>query len=64
MIVRLYESMNGSRSARITVPKGVMAAWRCSLAEEKQDALPLENGSIPLALRPFEIATIRLSAKS
>ena len=64
MIVRLYESMNGSRSARITVPKGVTAAWRCSLAEEKQDALPLENGSILLALRPFDIATIRRSAKS
>ena len=61
MIVRLYESMNGSRSARITLPQGITSAWRCSLAEEKQDSLTIENGAVTLALRPFEIATIRLA---
>ena len=62
MIVRLYESMNGRRTARMTVPSCFASAWRCTLAEEKQESLTIENSSVPVTLRPFEIATIRLSA--
>jgi len=60
MIVRVYESMKGRRTARLHVPAGVGAAWRCSLAEERQEALPLQDGVVLLPLHPFEIATIRL----
>ena len=64
LIVRVYESMNGRRSTRLHVPGGFAAAWRCSLAEEKQEALPLAQGSVPLTLRAFEIVTLRFSRQA
>ena len=64
LIVRVYESMNGRRSTRLHVPGGFAAAWRCSLAEEKQEALPLAQDSVPLTLRAFEIATLRFSRQA
>jgi len=61
MIIRLYESMNGQRTVRVALPENTAAAWRCSLAEEKQEALALDGGAVSVALHPFEIASIRLT---
>ena len=61
VIVRLYESMGGQRRTRLHVPGCAVAAWRCALSEERQQALPLEDGAVCLELHPFEIATVRLA---
>ena len=61
VIVRLYESMGGQRRTRLHVPGCTVAAWRCALSEERQQALPLEDGAVCLELHPFEIATVRLA---
>lgn len=63
LIVRLYESMNGSRTTHLHLPDGCTAAWRCSLAEDRQTDLPIDGGTVCIALHPFEIATIRLKTR-
>lgn len=60
MIVRLYESMNGSRRAKLHTAFAPAKAWRCSMLEEIEEELDAADGGIALDLRPFEIVTLRL----
>ena len=60
LIVRLYESMNGSRRAALRTALAPAKVWRCNLLEEPEAELSVENGAIPLDVRPFEIVTLRL----
>ena len=61
MIIRLFESMGGSRKAvcRPLIP--FASARMCSLAEEDGEALPVIDHAFTLSFRPFEIITVKLS---
>lgn len=61
LILRLHEAV-GDRT-RITV-RGrhrIGAAWSCDLMEARQRAYEVGDGVVSLALRPFEIVTLRLT---
>ena len=60
MIIRLYESMNGSRSAVLRTAFAPARAWRCNMLEEIEEELAVRDGEIALSVRPFEIVTLRL----
>ena len=60
LIVRLYESMNGSRRAALRTALAPAKVWRCNKLEEPEAEISVENGAIPLDVRPFEIVTLRL----
>ena len=63
LVIRLYESMGGARSAALAPRLPFGEARLCSLAEEPGEALPVENGAVHLTFRPFEIKTLRLSPR-
>lgn len=64
VVVRLYESTGGRRAATVTPGFDVSAAYTTDLLErrwaETRD-LPPSDGAVRLALRPFEIVTLRLA---
>ena len=60
LIVRLYESMNGSRRTALRTAFALDKVWRCNMLEEPEAEISVENGAIPLDVRPFEIVTLRL----
>lgn len=61
LIIRLFESMGGARTAVCHPLVPFASARRCSLAEEDGEALPVSGDAFPLSFRPFEIVTVRLS---
>lgn len=63
IIVRLYESMRTATNCTLSTTLPVHKAARTTMLEEHRKALPVRNGRIRLALRPFEVETIRLSMK-
>lgn len=60
LVVRLYEACGDRASAAVRLPSGVRAAQRCNLLEEPLDSLDVADGFVSLALRPFELVTLRL----
>ena len=61
MIIRLFESMGGTRKT-VCHPLVPFSSVRlCSLAEEDGEALPVTDQTFNLSFRPFEIITLRLS---
>jgi alpha-mannosidase len=67
VVVRGYEAFGGHRRVRLTVarPEGPRRAARTDLLERSIAEVQLdENGAVPLALRPFELVTLRLSPVS
>ena len=60
LILRLYESMNGNRQVTLHTDLPFAGACECMMTEETVSALPVENGSLRLHFRPFEIKTLRL----
>ena len=61
LVIRLYESMGGSRTAVIHPFLPFSAARLCSLDERPGEILPLKDGTFTLSFRPFEIVTLRLA---
>ena len=61
LIIRLFESMGGARTAVCHPLVPFASARRCSLAEEDGEALSVSGDAFPLSFRPFEIVTVRLS---
>jgi alpha-mannosidase len=59
-VLRLVEHGGAARTVRITLPAG-RRAWRCDGVETDQAALPVADGSAVLALRAWEIATVRIA---
>ena len=64
LVVRLFESMGGSRQTVCHPLLPFAAARLCSLAEEKGEELPVTDGTFLLSFRPFEIKTLRLSKRA
>ncbi len=61
LIMRLYEGMGGTRRTfcRPAFPFG--RVWKCTPDEGKTEEMTASGGEVPLALRPFEILTLRFS---
>ena len=62
LVVRLYEACGDRCRVAVRVPSGVKAAQRCTLLEDEIEALDVADGFVSLALRPFELVTLRLVA--
>lgn len=60
LIMRLYESMNGARTAVLTCAFPFHKAWICNMLEEHKEVLKIENNRVELEFKPFEILTLRL----
>ncbi|MFF3751811.1 alpha-mannosidase [Streptomyces sp. NPDC002018] len=60
VVVRLYESRGGRARAALTAGFPVAAVRETDLLEETLTERPHENGTVALALRPFQILTLRL----
>ena len=59
IILRLYESEGARGALTLTTTLPVRKAWLASILEKEEKSLALENGSVELNLRPFEILTLR-----
>ena len=63
IILRLYESQRKRGPVQLCAGFAVEAAWETNLLEENASELNVENDSIQLNLRPYQIMTIRLIEK-
>ena len=63
IILRLYESQRKRGPVQIQAGFAVEAAWETNLLEENESKLSLENDSIQLDLRPYQIMTLRVKSK-
>ena len=60
VVVRGYEAYGGRRRVRLRAPAPVSSAHRTDLLERPRHPLPVDDGAVCLALRPFELVTLRL----
>jgi alpha-mannosidase len=60
VIVRLYESQRRRGSVTLTAAFPVAEAWRTNLLEENETPLEVAGRGVSLAIKPFEIVTVRL----
>jgi len=64
IILRLYESQRRRGQVHVRAGFAVEAAWETNLLEENQSELSVENDSIQIHLRPYQIMTIRITLES
>jgi alpha-mannosidase len=64
IIVRLYESQRKRGQVQLQAGFVVEAAWETNLLEENGSELSIENNSVQLNLKPYQIITIRLKEKA
>jgi alpha-mannosidase len=65
VVVRFYEAEGFGCEGRLRFSKPIAQAWQANLIEDKEAALPLENGgSLPLAVKPWEIVTLVVAFKA
>jgi alpha-mannosidase len=62
LLVRLYEGQRKRGPARLVMGFPVREARLTNLLEEDEDTLRVEGNTVELALRPFQIATVRVVA--
>ncbi len=60
LVIRLFESMGGARTAVIHPFLPFSAVCVCSLEENPGELLPVKDGTFTVSFRPFEIVTLRL----
>lgn len=60
IIVRLYESQRKRGPVQLQAGFALEAAWETNLLEENESELIVENDSIHLGLKPYQIMTLRL----
>lgn len=63
IIVRLYESQRKRGQARVRFRSELESAWVTNLLEENESALGVDQDSILLNLKPYQIVTLRLKEK-
>jgi alpha-mannosidase len=63
IILRLYESQRKRGQVQLKPGFAVESAWETNLLEENESELSVENDSIQLNLRPYQIMTIRLKER-
>jgi alpha-mannosidase len=64
IILRLYESQRKRGPVQVKFGFTVESAWETNLLEEHESELSVENDSIQLNLRPYQIMTIRVKEKA
>lgn len=66
VIVRLHEAVGDRAPFTIAAPRRIVAATRCNLLEEPyaEGAFEVADGIVAATLRPFELATLRLTLAS
>ena len=62
LVVRLHEAVGDRATVTLDVGAPITDAARASILEEWGDPLPVDGRRVTLALRPFELATVRLKA--
>lgn len=61
-IVRLYESKKAAGQAKISMPLlAGKKAYLCDMLENREEEVPVQNGTVTLKFRAFEIKTLRIS---
>ena len=63
VIVRLFNPDDVEASVSIAVDTSIDAAHEVNLLEERQSAIRVESGAIPIALKPHEIKTVEIVSK-
>jgi alpha-mannosidase len=59
-VVRLYESLGAKAAAHLAFSIPIGEAWLSNTLEDRLSPRAIEAGAVALALRPFQIATLRL----
>jgi alpha-mannosidase len=60
--IRFYEAEGSDCTARVQLTKSIREAWRTNLIEENEEAIkPVDDGTLKLAIHPWEIVTIKVS---
>jgi len=62
LVVRLHEAVGDRAAVALDVGAPFTDAARASILEEWGDPLPVDGRRVTLALRPFELVTVRLKA--
>lgn len=60
LVVRLYEALGDHTHLTVRTPWRIAEADACNLLEEPQHSFEVSDGIVALALRPFEIVTLRV----
>ena len=60
LVVRLHEAVGDRAAVALEAGVPLRGAARASIFEEWGDPLPVEGGRVRVALRPFELATVRV----
>ena len=60
IIVRLYECERRRGPVALRAGFPLRAAWQTNLLEENEEALAVEDNSVRLSVRPFQVITVRL----
>ena len=60
-ILRLAEYQGATGKCRIKVPEKITAVSKCDMLENPQEKVTVNNGVAEISLKPWEIATIKLS---
>jgi alpha-mannosidase len=60
LVVRLHEAVGNRTRISVASPGRITDAWRCNLLEEVGAGEEVGDGVVTLALRPFQIVTLRL----
>jgi len=63
LIVRLYESQRKRGQVQVKFGSELEAAWVTNLLEENESALSVDQASIILNLKPYQIVTLRVKLK-
>jgi alpha-mannosidase len=62
IVIRFYEAEGNEGQAQIRLNRRVKQAWRASLIEDDLEPLrPLDDGSLQLAVKAWEIVTLKVS---
>ncbi|QLE74943.1 alpha-mannosidase [Streptomyces rectiverticillatus] len=63
VVVRLYESLGGRARTRLKARFPLASATLCDLLERPLAAAATDGDAVPLALRPFQVVTLRLARR-
>ena len=59
-ILRLFEGSGQKTACKLTLADGVKRVTLCNLLEQEEKELPLQNGTVQLVFKPYEIHTLRV----
>jgi alpha-mannosidase len=63
LVVRLHEAVGDRATVTLDLGAPITDAARASILEEWREPLPVDGRRVTLALRPFELATVRLKSE-